>query len=208
MNLYDSKRLIHDRYPIEVVSSRRRRRGVVVLGGSDNFNRADDATGLGTGWQNDAGVAGISSNRVYAVEQDATDFDTIATKDWGLANGTFAIELAVVPDASDYSGVCFRLTGGGDNVRVIVGGTGDATLYVQKEEAGTASTLGSAAHGGLSANDEISAVVSGSGISGRKNDVEIATGSSSFNSSATRSGVYFFGSAGAAGRLDNFSATP
>jgi hypothetical protein len=112
--------------------------GPSASGGSDNFNRGDSANDLttsssGHAWTNNGGTWGVASNQAAPSTADAGDGDTIATMDAGLANGTFSITIAVVPEAAEYVGVVFRLTDQENNLRVIVGGTGDPTMYVQKE---------------------------------------------------------------------------
>lgn len=176
--------------------------GGAPVGATDDFNRANSEAGFGTASDGHVytaytGGGGIASNRAKAVTTPCVEgFDC------GLADGTFAIELGVPPaTGAEFGGIFARHTTSGNYVEAVVG---DTTLYVQKIEFGGATTLGSAAHGGVVATDVVSLVASGSGLSGRLNGVEIASGSSSFNASATIAGPKIYD---ANTRLDNLSIT-
>jgi hypothetical protein len=178
--------------------------GGAPAGASDDFNRANSTTGLGTSssghvWTEHSGTGGIDANRGY--NEAGTLY---ASVDAGLADGDFSVKVVAgaASAGTDFPGIAYRVTGGSD---FMVGCFDTTTAYIVKREAASNSTLASAAHGGFADGDTIRVVVSGSAHSLQKGVVEVTSTTSSFQDTAEAVGLHVLG---ASSRVDDFLAEP
>lgn len=182
-----------------------------IGGFSDNFNRANSTTTLGSPWvpwgasdsPYNTSVWGISSNRAYLTSvlvNMSTIIDAVAYVETGTADGTLELDLPTVVSGAALA--AFR----------IVPGTSLATrsyfvLYpndVYWLPAGSGGIpLGWGL--GLTSGDHIAITLSGSSITVYKNGVSQGTKTSTNNVSATKHGI---ASTDITARYDNFSWTP
>lgn len=196
-----------------VTKLRRRRRGFFAGSGfgaggggsaivEDSFDRDDTAVALGNAdtlqaWSDPLGVFGIASNRAYPVSGAGA---MIAILDSTVADGTITVTLPVT-DAGEFSGLTFRYSATTDYWDIALDAT---TLYLQKVEGGSGSTVDSGAIV-LANGGEVKVVLDGATIEAYYDDVLIASASSAFNASATNHGLFTFN--GVNTRWDDFSVT-
>lgn len=185
------KTIASDWYP-DVYGSR----GYVVF---DNFNRADNASVLGTAntgqaWVPLVGTWGISVNQAYVA---VVVGNPIAVVDSGLSNSTVN---ASIPVAGNDVGLVMRATDASNYIRFIIETN---VFYLQKCVVGAFTTIASIA-GTLVNGDQLSVSVSGSVFTAYKNGVFILTGTDAFNSSATKHGITAVNSTV---RLDDFKVS-
>lgn len=165
---------------------------------TDSFNRADNASSLGTA---DTGqtwtalgtaVFGISSNQAY---QSGGGAQALAVVETGESDGTVQVTVAVTGDA----GFCFRSTNEGSNWM-----WNGQTLF-SEEGAGNFNSHGAAASADT-AGDVIAAVLAGDQITIKRNGTTILGPiTSSYNQTVTKHGIRINGDT--AVRFDNFSFT-
>ena len=178
------------------------KRGGGVTDVVDSFNRADNATTLGTAdsghvWTSHAGTWGIATNQ--AREHASTGGYAFATVDSGRASFTAQVTLAVATD-TEFPGIVFSFTDPDNALWAIADAT---TLYLQKREAAVTTTLSSVAN--ALANGQVLKVTrSGSAIEVFINGVSKLTSTSGFNSSVTRHGLFLLMVIGTS-RFDDFS---
>lgn len=173
---------------------------------ADNFNRADNASSLGstsTGsvpWSALAGVWGIFTNRARSTTSGAV---TIAVVDCGSADGSVKVTVAARTGA-DQPGLALRMATNGNGYLLESGnGSSKATLF--KGVSGTYTVLAqSAANLQFSAGDVIEVVLAGSSITCKRNGSTIITATDSTYNAVTKHGLYYFGGAGTR-ELDDFS---
>lgn len=143
---------------------------------SDNFNRADSTTTLGTAtsghsWNAVLGTWGISSNTAY----NPSGSNAIATIDSGRANGTIAAKFVTVGAGSNHSRLIFRSADGTNfwmaQGRVTSGVAGKIQLY--KSIAGTFTQVSTDSATNWVAGDVISVVTSGDSITVKQNGTTI-----------------------------------
>ena len=169
-------------------------------GVTDSFNRADNASSLGTAdtgqtWTALASTWGISSNQAYNPGAGA---NAPAVLDSGKSDCT--IQVTIATQAGD-SGLSFRATDANNFFEV----TFSTTQYqVWKIVAGAFTNLASGTITGAN-GDVLKVVLSGSTIQIFQNGVQLGTNiTDAFNQTATKHGLsQVSGSAGA--RWDNFS---
>ena len=167
---------------------------------SDTFNRADNASSLGTSdsghvWSALLGTWGISSNKAYKPSGAGQSF---AVVDSGLSDCT--IDVTVSGTLTAGGGITFRATDA-SNLWFVEMDVGQTLLY--KVEAGgyNAPVTGMAT---FSVGDVMSVVLSGTSISIEKNGTQIGSHTSSFNQTATKHGLRAYGNAVT---FDDFSVT-
>lgn len=171
---------------------------------ADNFNRADSATSLGSpsdggsAWVAQAGTWGISSDTAY---NPTADSPAAATLEASASD----VDLQVtVSTASNHGGLVARCSDASNFWLLDLNGASNI-LRLEKYVAGSFSTSFDFAH--TPANgDVIKLSCSGSSLSVYLNGT-LVTGpiSDSFNSTATKHGLFGFGSSSF--RLDDFSVT-
>lgn len=172
-------------------------------GASDNFNRADDASSLGTSsggqvWSAEAGTWGISSNQGYLPTPTT---DARAVVETGLANCTIQVTLATI---GNRPGLAFRHIDSGNYLSVFrVGGLG---YQLFKRVAGSWTEMHtesmSTANG-----DVLKLVLNGSSIEFWVNAVLKESLTESANSSGTEHGLYHESGSESA-RWEDFSVVP
>lgn len=82
--------------------------GAWTLVASDDFNRANNASSLGSPWTTISGTWGISGNAPYAPSLVSTR--AVATRDDGLADGMIELDLIATPADSTGYAIAFRTT--------------------------------------------------------------------------------------------------
>jgi hypothetical protein len=149
---------------------------------TDTFTRANSTTNIGTTdtgqvWSVQSGSWwGISSNRAYTANSMAYGSVVVESS---VSDCTISVLLVARSD----SGLCWRST---DNNNYWSFSSGFGT--VNKRVAGTftqVATFSAAAHG-----DTMSVTVSGNTHTIKKNGITVATFTDSFNSTATKHGLY------------------
>lgn len=170
---------------------------------SDSFNRADDATSLGTAdsgqaWTAELGTWGISSNQAYLVTS-AGDAQNTAWVETSETDGTAQVTIAVVGGSN--VGIVFRLVDGNNYYIAIHDG---GVLYFYRRLAGGFTLLGNLSYT-LVAGDVFSVVMAGSDFDFKVNAVSKITVNDS-NHTGTKCGIRHGGAASAA-RFDDFTFT-
>jgi hypothetical protein len=113
--------------------------------------------------------------------------DCVATLDFGDADVSFGCDFTRGADA-DHGGLCFRYSNASNYLYVRVTG---AAIEVRKVEAGADSLLASASHAwSAGAKKFLQVLLHGSSIRVFVDDSEVVETTSSFNSSATRHGLF------------------
>lgn len=170
---------------------------------SDSFNRANNTSSLGTAdsghvWTALAGTWGIDTNRARKYSPGAQGYAVI---DAGVANGTVQATLqgTVSSGGAGGGGVAFRMTDANNGWFTEADGTSG---YLYKVAGGGFSIV--ASYGGWVVGDVVSVVLSGTSIIVKKNGVQVASVTDSFNSTATKHGLRDYGGNI---RLDDFSVT-
>jgi hypothetical protein len=167
---------------------------------SDNFNRTDSATALGTpsdggsAWSALSGTWGISSNKGYHV--DGTG-QSAAVLDAGAGDCT--VQVTISGSVGD-DGFIFRAT---DNSNYFVYTYGGGALYRQQAGSFTLIAVSSAPFSGVVNPTTLKAVLAGSAINIFQDGALVLTVSDSFNATATKHGLRSNGSSGV--RFDDFS---
>lgn len=177
------------------------------MSASDNFNRADSTTTLGTSsggqtWTAHRATWGISSNRGYNVTNAGGSIN-FASVDAGTADGT--VQVTIAAGTGQQPGLCFRTTDN-NNTYLLEGGSGAGTAKFYKIVSGTVTNL---ANSGTTVNfgsgDVISVVMSGSSFTFKKNGATIFSATDSTFLTQTRHGLYMVGLG--SNRFDDFSVT-
>ncbi len=134
--------------------------GLGIQAITDNFMRVD-ANPLSGNWHIDsiAQPLQIATFKCLATAPSVVNVEYNNAISYP-ANQKAAITTATL-GADDYSGPVVRWDGSSNGYRVIAGGAHDANLYIQKETAGTAVTIGATVGYTFSANDKIELDVSG-----------------------------------------------
>ncbi len=171
---------------------------------SDDFNRADAATPIGTpsdggsAWVAAANTWGISGNRAYtsagSSESDVT-----------LDSGTSAVEVQVtISTLSADAGLCFRLADVNNMLLAqLLVGTG---IRMFKRVGGTYTQLGSTYSGSIASGDVLKVRAdSSNNLTAYQNGVSRVTANDSAGASNTRHGLRTFNDT--ASRFDDFSIT-
>jgi hypothetical protein len=172
---------------------------------SHTFTAADSALAIpaadtGQATQVLAGTWGIASNRAYLATSSGGNNNAVV---WnvGVSDLTWSVTAAVFDAAGNGPRLIFRATDV-DNLFMVACDT--STSYLYRREAGAYTLLGSGAAAWVT-GDELSAVLNGTGISVRRNGVEVVAATSSFNQTATRHG---FGQEGTGTtRFDNLTGS-
>lgn len=166
---------------------------------TDDFNRANSATSLGTTaqgyvWQAQQGVWGITTNTAYKVTATAQGTAVIDT---GLPD--FILEVTLLTKTNDGGGICFRSTDLNNHWMTEAAVDGG---WLYKVSAGSYATRFSI--GGVFAIGETVRVEAiGSSITVFRNNVQALTMTDAFNQTATKHGLRdYTGTV----RMDNWSA--
>lgn len=180
---------------------------------TDDFNRTDTATALGTpsdgggAWAATAApsIWGIHSNAAYLVA-DAGDQQNHAWLETSVTEGTTQVTLSQRGAAID-GGILVRLA---DNSNFLMFQFDLLNTRYYKRVAGTFTQLGSAGSGGIATNDVASVVVSGNVITGKINGVtQGSPPTESTGSGNTKVGMRLYGPISGTGtsaaKFDNFS---
>jgi hypothetical protein len=176
-----------------------------VLLSADSFNRANTTVNTGTTdgtgsldpltWTNQSGTGGINGNAAYS-----SGGAGITTVNLLSGDVTVSISIAVMAGAVQ-AGLVFRCSDGSNYwVLYIAPGMNNFTMY---KVVATVFTQVGLAHT-CAVNDVLKVTCSGSNIQVFQNDTLRENQTDSFNSTATKHGMYFGDSIF---RLDNFSAT-
>lgn len=149
---------------------------------SDNFNRADNSSAIGTpsdgggGWTTTAGTWGILSNAIY---RSAGSSYSVAYLDAGVSTGVVSAKFTGLAS----SGIAMRIVDGSNFVWLQL--TGGLT-YLWKRVSGSFTQLGSTFSGGFTTNDVFSLEVDASGNwIAKKNGTSIITATDNVHSTAT-----------------------
>lgn len=171
---------------------------------SDNFNRADSTTTLGTpsdggsDWSALSGTWGISSNQGYA-PGSTSQVAVLESNSSGAE-----VQYTMATTSGNY-GVVARATDGSNYlVFDFVAATG--AIFIRKTVAGTPTTLATDTISAFSNGDTVKFVVSGPTLTGYRNGIQVLTVSDSFNQTATLHGVWA-SDFSHNGRFDTFSIT-
>lgn len=161
----------------------------------DGFNRADSSTTLGSAdsgaaWVPQLGTWGISSNQAYC--PSGSSAQGIATQNIGTANYQADVDIATLGDHN--SGIVVRASDANNAILCL----GD-TIYSMI--AGAFASL--ATYSAFGNGDHMTVVCQGSSIVVKKNGVQVASITSTFNQTATLAGLR---AQTATARFDNFEA--
>lgn len=168
----------------------------------DSFNRADNASSLGTAdsghvWTAINGTWGIASNQGRCV---STTTDPVAVVETGASDVTVEFTLAAIDDG----GVAFRVADNNNYLEAQLN-AGPSRVQVWRKQSGSFTQLASVALGTAPANgDVIKVVLIGSSIEVFRNGVSVLSTTSAFNQSVTRHGIYLE-RGGSTCRIDSFS---
>jgi hypothetical protein len=177
---------------------------------ADTFDRADSSGGLGTPsdggsvWVQDTsggGVTfGISSNKAY--DPFDNNGHLVASLEASAADVSVQVTLAAF---AGQMGLSARVSDANNflNVRALAG-TGYSLF---KRVAGSSTQLGSTWAGTPADGDVVKLVMSGSSLEVFVNGVSRITATDSFNSTATKHGLWAFAANFTAARWDDFSIT-
>lgn len=171
---------------------------------SDNFNRADTTSGLGTpsdggsAWVALSGVWGISSNQAY---ESAGGPHSVAVLDSGTADVTVQMTLTAV--GGNNAGVVARASD--DNNYLLLAIYGGNTLEIYRRDAGSFVSLLAPVTSAYAAGDVFKLTVNGTSVTAYQNGVSKGTVTSAFNQTATKHGLRSHQSI--AHRFDDFSVT-
>lgn len=173
---------------------------------SDDFNRADSTTSVGSpsdggsGWTVDRGTWGISTNRVYKNLSGSGSGVPAITLDCGSDAVTVAVTISVVGVAA----VCVRVLDENDLIYGNWDNAGNFKLW--KLVAGSPTQIGSTSAGNtVSAGDVLSLTVDASGnLTFKQSGTSKITGTDTTGAGRTRHGLANFASGT---RADDFSIT-
>jgi hypothetical protein len=176
-----------------------------VANRTDNFNRADSSTALGT--PSDGGsdwvegslttAYGISSNHAYTVNSTGYDLAYLES-----SQSDCTVQVTLSGNLGVFVGLCCRLSDA-SNYWWIGGVSG--TLLIDKIVAGSQTTVNTTS-GTFVSGDVIAVILSGSTITLQQNGSSVLTATDSFNQTATKHGLWTF-SGGSSPRWDDFSIT-
>lgn len=161
----------------------------------DNFNRADNASSLGTTsdglaiWVAHRGTFGISSNQANCA---ANAHPSVAAVETNVADGTVQATIVSSPASPNFTGLSVRVTDGNN---LIIVGSG----FIQKIVAGSAVDI-QVPGPTFSAGDVVAVTMTGSSFEMFVNGVSQTTFTETFNQTATKHGL------ASAGTWDTFSA--
>ncbi len=165
---------------------------------SDDFNRADNASSLGTpsdgggAWSALAGTWGVSSNQGYTASSAAAQ---CAVLEASAADGEVQVTV------SGAGAVVFRATDASNYLVVFYGG-GYFLFY--RRDAGSDVSIATWT-GGVLNGDTVKVTFAGAAVEGFVNGSSRGTSSSSFNQAATKHGIRTDSATGS--RFENFSFT-
>lgn len=171
---------------------------------SDNFNRADSTTALGTpsdggsDWVAASGTWGITSNKSYKVGSGST-FEAAY-----LEASTSSADVQATNTGLGSTGLCCRLS---NNSNFIFGQVISGTAYIWKRVAGTFTQIGSTYTGTIVAGDVWKLTCDASNnLKLYQNGVQRVSGTDAAGSTNTKHGFCDF-SGGSSVNWDNFSIT-
>lgn len=181
---------------------------------TDNFNRADSASSLGSSsegwsWTTNIGTWGILSNQASNKATTATVSRARAEVDLGSSNNwaqaTYAHGATLV---SNQFGVCVRYDPASDGCYQFSMREDGTLTRIFKVVAGTQTALTTATTAGLAVGDVIRLEVIGTTINAYQNGSVIATVTDSSITTGVRAGIYGNQAAGSANNVqcDNYSA--
>lgn len=169
---------------------------------SDDFNRADSSSALGTpsdggsAWVANAGTWGITGNRAYKVANDIN---------WEAAHleaSTTQVEVQATAQTVGNSALIVRLA---DNSNFIMGQVRSGNLDIWKRVGGTFTQIGTTYAGAISSGDVIKLTVDGANlISLYQNGTLRKSGTDSTGSANTKHGLLVYS---VSSRWDDFSIT-
>lgn len=155
---------------------------------SDNFNRSDNASAIGTpsdgggAWSTTAGTWGIISNSIY---RSAGSGYSAAYLDSAVSAGTLSAKLT----SAASSGIAIRIVDGSNFVWLQLTG---GLVYLWKRVSGSFTQLGSTYSGGYTTGDTFSIAVDASGNwTAKKGSTTIITATDNVHSTGTGVGFVF-----------------
>lgn len=172
---------------------------------SDNFNRTDSSSAMGTpsdagsDWVALTGTWGIASNRGYCAT-DSGDNQNSAVLESSASD--VDVEVTCTTGNND-QGIILRATDASNYILLRHGTDGSVIFY--KREAGTFTSFASTSGVSQSNGDVIKATASGNDFELFVNGVSALTGTSSFNNTATKHGLRVYSST--TPRWEDFSIT-
>lgn len=172
---------------------------------TDNFNRADSTTSLGTpsdsgsAWLVAGGTWGIASNQGYRVDIGSYAFAYLETS---VAEGDVQVTLAVCDNP--YDGPLCRFTDDQNWVGVLAGDASNE-IYLYKRIAGTYTQLGSTYAGAVAAGDILKLSFSSTAYTVYQNTVSRITATDSSHNTITKHGILSNTGTAGGGRFDTFS---
>lgn len=173
---------------------------------SDAFNRADNASSLGTAdtgqaWTNAQGTWGINTNAAYVATPNASL--NVASVDAGVADCSIQVTLAANVISGGPS-LAFRVSDSGNFLGVSYSAAN--VLHLFKFVLGSFSEI-TTGPGTRQDGQVIKVTVSGNSISVYENGVLVISASDSFNATVTKHGMGASGAESSATRWDNFLVT-
>lgn len=174
---------------------------------SDDFNRADNATTLGStsvgavAWQALQGTWGIGTNRAHVVTGDSTSPNAqVAVVPAGSPDGTVQATIAAVDGSGVSPFLIFRASDRLNYLYWVVN-----TGAIRQMVAGSGSLIGTAA--GVTAGDVVKVVLSGTSVECFKNGTSVGAFTVSTHSTNTKHGIGS-DSTVTGNYFDNFSWVP
>ena len=143
----------------------------------------------GFSWTEDVQAFDIASSGA-AAETDSVqgNGDCVATVDFGQSDVSFGCDFTRGTDGADHGGLCFRYSNSSNYLYVRVTG---ANIEVRKVDAGADSQVATAVHTwGSGSKKFLQVVVHGTSIRVFVDQNEVVDTTSSFNSSATKHGLF------------------
>jgi hypothetical protein len=180
---------------------------------ADTFNRADSTSALGTTttgaktWVQTAGTWGIASNKAYVSSGTASQV-CIATVDAGVADCT--ISATMTAGSNSNAGIAFRVTDALNFYQVDTKVAGGTNVVLFKCVAGAFTAITIPAASAFVSGDIITVVLSGTGITLKKNGTTFASVTDSTFTTQTKHGLYVEAGTGVSSpaRFDDFSIQP
>ena len=184
----------------------RRRRSGGGLIAWDNFDRANNATTLGTSTSGHSWVAhnssvwGVTGNQAYYVSGGTANL-TYATIESGVSDGVVSVTLSTITASQE--GICFRFTSA-QNTWVLYPDPTNSR-YVMFKNVGGAQTIMWTGGPAPANGDVVDVLLSDSDITPRINGVLYPTVTDGSHLTATSHGLFNLNASGALGRYNNFS---
>jgi hypothetical protein len=172
---------------------------------TDDFNRADDAAGLGTAttgqaWSTNQGIIGIQSNKAHTYTLGSGRANS--TIDAAVADLTIQVAMTALATNGTIGGIVFRYVDNSNYWRFTDNGSSSRAAILAKIVAGSTSELINTATT-INANSVLKVVLAGNSISVYVDNVQVSTTQTdSFNATATKHGLF---SSGGTPTMDNFS---